>query len=98
MADGPVVLPVVEPVDPVPLFADEKVWWKSRGIWGAIIAGISGIVSLATGHVVTAQDQTMFTTDALNLINAVSSIVTVVAAVIAWWGRTVAKKSISKTS
>ena len=93
------VTPVVEPVEPDPVvdppFTDEKVWWKSRGIVGAVIAGASGIISLVSGHVVTAQDQTLFTTDALNLINAVSSIVTVVASLVAWWGRKKAHKKIS---
>lgn len=90
VVDPPVVEPVVDPP-----FTDEKVWWKSRGIVGAVIAGASGIISLVTGHIVTAQDQTLFTTDALNLINAVSSIVTVIASLVAWWGRKRAHKKIS---
>lgn len=92
---------LITPVDPdppvvVPPFDDAKVWWKSRTIWGTLIAGASGIISLASGHIITPQNQSMLTDNTLILVNSISSIVTIVAAVLAWWGRIKAKKSISK--
>jgi uncharacterized membrane protein len=93
MVDDPVVIP-----DPVVIEDPDthKVWWKSAGIWGSIIAAGSGVIAMATGHVLTPTDQAMLTATALNLINALSTIIAIVGAVVAWWGRTHATKIISK--
>lgn len=67
---------------------DVKFWWQSRGIWGTLIAALGGIVTMITGgHGLSPTDQDFLSTQAWNMVNAVSGIVTVVGAVIGWWGR-----------
>jgi len=75
---------------------DQKNWWQSKGIWGTLIAALSGLITLVTGgHGLDPADQAFLSMQAWNLVNAVSSIVTIVAAILGWYGRWKATTTIS---
>jgi hypothetical protein len=66
--------------------SDEKPWWQSRTIWGALM-------------VLVAQGALMFdiSMDASAMTESALSLATLAGAVLAWWGRLQAERPVSRT-
>lgn len=64
---------------------DEKSWYESRAIWGAIVVMGAQVASIAGYEV-----------DASAVTDIVLSAVSIVGAGLAWWGRVAATKPIRR--
>lgn len=69
---------------------DSKNWWQSKGVIAALIAAISGIISL-TGHNIDAGTQAVL----VNQISSVADAVTVIAGLAAGFFRAKATTTIN---
>jgi len=65
-----------------------KPWYRSRTLWGAAVAIIAPMITLATGLTVTSQDQILVTDVIMSLAGVVGGVVAIV-------GRVRATRSIS---
>lgn len=66
----------------------EKPWWASKSIWGALVAILASILA-AFGYDIGAEDQSA-------IVQSVVSIVGAVGAVVAVYGRVTAQKRVKK--
>jgi hypothetical protein len=64
-----------------------KPWWQSIAVWGGVIAIAAQGYSLATGHVVSPDDQAALANTAVQVGGWVSSGVTIAGALAGIWGR-----------
>lgn len=80
----------LKPNKPAELYEKGKAWWESKTIWGIIIVLVPQVAKLIGIDVdVVVVENVEDTVQTLNL--AWNDIISVVGAIVAWWGRVKAR-------